>query len=571
MTNFNQINWSKIWETKMKKASGVASWSENGAERGVNRWENAKDRPNRLGDIEYYNKLFNKLSIKSDDSVLNIGCGSDLLSILIAKKANKVTALDISFKMLEKLKKIAQENGIKNIDYMQSDWQFVKPEVDVPMHDIVIASRCMGMFDLEDELIKINNITKKRAYITRIVEEKDLLSPRIYGLLGREFQPLPSYYYIYNLLYQLGIQANLDYISVDVEEKYENINHAIDVWRWKLKSLEKEGELKLKNFLEDNLICLEDNKWTTGLFNCQWALISWTANKGIRKNLEKNYNRIFSIPDWNNVWANLPGNKAVKNKKPFSSEKWDIFAHNFNQGVMRDWNNKNSYINQLINKIQVNIHDTVLDIGCASGGISIPIAEKAESVTSIDISSEMISYLKEHMLNNNITNINSVLGDWENIVSNPKFPKHDIVIASRCLSGSNLMEKLIKINNIASKRVYFTWIIKISNLQKSIYNILNRDFYQEPEYIYIFNLLQSISINPKISFIYCQGTETFLSIEDAMQHYKWILQKVTEKEKTTLYHYFKNNYIRKEDDRIESPTRLNSEWAWVVFSWEKQE
>ena len=167
----------------------------------------------------------------------------------------------------------------------------------------------------------------------------------------------------------------------------------------------------------------------------------------------------------------------------------------------------------MIKKLEVNAHDTVLDIGCASGGISIPIAQKVKSVTAIDISGDMIAFFKKNISKCSLGNINTIIGQWENVTTQTSFPKHDIVIVSRCLSGPKLEEKLKKINNIASKKVYFTWITEISSLQKSVYQILNRKFKQEPEYIYIFNLLYSMNINPKIDFIYCQ--------ESKLCKYRW--------------------------------------------------
>ena len=571
MITFQQINWNKIWEEKMKSASGVASWSGNGAERGLNRWNEAEFRPTRTGDDEYATKLIEKIYLNLNYSVLDIGCGSGILSIPIAKKVREVTALDVSQRILEVLKKKALKNNINNINYLQGDWKIIKPDINIPVHDVVMASRCLGMFDLKDELIKINNFAKKQAYITRIVEEQDIISPKIYELLGREFQPLPNYYYIYNLLYQLGIKANIEFILVDdVEEKYNSIDHAINVWKWKLNKITKEEELTLRNFLEDNLIHTEENQWSTGPINCKWALISWIPRNKINIGLDENKQKEITEPNWHDIWINLHNNYSTKNINKNDFKKWNMFARHFNKGVLKDWNNKNSYINQLVNRIEADNQDIVLDLGCASGGISIPIAKKVKSITAIDISSEMISYLNKNIRQKNISNIKPINAKWEDVVSKSNFPKHDIVIASRCLSGPDLKEKLIKINSIASKRVYFTWIIKISNLQKAIYNVLNREFEQEPSYIYIFNLLQSLSINPAISFIFCQNSENFVSIEDAIEYYEWILKGINNEEKEKLHHYFEKQYIRKGDRAIGSPPNLLSEWAWVVFEWEKR-
>jgi cyclopropane fatty-acyl-phospholipid synthase-like methyltransferase/predicted regulator of amino acid metabolism with ACT domain len=570
MISFDQIDWNKLWEENMKIASGVASWSGTGAERGIGRWNDAKNRPTRTGNDEYVKELLKKLTLGKDDSVLDIGCGNGLLSIPVARKVKTVTALDVSKELLEVLKKAAFKKGVTNIEYLQADWQTIKPVDDISLHDIVIASRCLGMFDLKEELIKINKIAKKLVYLTRIVKEDDWISPKIYELLGKQFKPLPNYYYVYNLLYQLGIRARIDYISAEVEEKYKSINQAINVWRWKLNGLTDEEEKELRNFLENNLINDRNNNWSTGLFDCKWALISWVPKEYKDKyKLSQREQKEFVNPDfdWNHIWNNLNRDR-IYNDKSTSAHKWDAFAEHFNRGVTKDWKNKNSYINQLIKKLEVNAHDTVLDIGCASGGVSIPLASKVKSVTGIDISGKMIAFFKKNISEYSLDNINAIIGQWEDVATQTSFPKHDIVIASRCLSGPELKEKLKKINKIASKKVYFTWITEISSLQKSVYQILNRKFKQEPEYIYIFNLLYSMNINPKIDFIYCQNQESFASIDDAIERYQWILGDVTQKEKEKLKNYFDKVYLKKEDGSIISPPNIESKWEWVVFSWE---
>ncbi len=304
----------------------------------------------------------------------------------------------------------------------------------------------------------------------------------------------------------------------------------------------------------------------------KWALISWVPRK-IKDNhkLSKKEQKKFVNPDfdWNDIWNNLNKDRVYSGKST-SAHKWDAFAEHFNRGVIKDWKNKNSYINQLIKKLEVNSNDTILDIGCASGGISIPIAPKVKSVTGIDISGKMIAFFEKNITEYSLDNINTIIGQWEDVATQASFPKHDIVIASRCLSGPELKEKLKKINKIASKKVYFTWITEISSLQKSVYQILNRKFKQEPEYIYIFNLLYSMNINPKIDFIYCQNQESFANIEDAIERYQWILGDVAQKEKEKLKNYFDKVYLKKEDGSIISPPSIESKWEWVVFSWENE-
>lgn len=55
--------------------------------------------------------------------VLDVGSGSGKYTIRIAEEADEVTALDISDEMLEILKEDARKEGLKNIKYINSDWE----------------------------------------------------------------------------------------------------------------------------------------------------------------------------------------------------------------------------------------------------------------------------------------------------------------------------------------------------------------------------------------------------------------------------------------------------------------
>lgn len=55
-------------------------------------------------------------------SVLDVGCGSGMYTIRLAREAARVTALDISEGMLAVLREDAEAMGLGNIDYRRSEW-----------------------------------------------------------------------------------------------------------------------------------------------------------------------------------------------------------------------------------------------------------------------------------------------------------------------------------------------------------------------------------------------------------------------------------------------------------------
>ncbi|WP_316896902.1 class I SAM-dependent methyltransferase [Pseudodesulfovibrio indicus] len=55
-------------------------------------------------------------------SVLDVGCGSGMYTLRLAREAARVTALDISEGMLDVLREDAESMGLTNIECVRSDW-----------------------------------------------------------------------------------------------------------------------------------------------------------------------------------------------------------------------------------------------------------------------------------------------------------------------------------------------------------------------------------------------------------------------------------------------------------------
>ena len=86
--------------------------------------------------------------------------------------------------------------------------------------------------------------------------------------------------------------------------------------------------------------------------------------------------------DWNQLW------KEQVEKLPKKKDLWNSIAPQFNE-----WMDKDDYPAEFISKIKIEPNDTVLDVGCGNGAITIPLAQKARSVTALDSSTRMLEFL----------------------------------------------------------------------------------------------------------------------------------------------------------------------------------
>ena len=109
---------------------------------------------------------------------------------------------------------------------------------------------------------------------------------------------------------------------------------------------------------------------------------------------------------------------------------WDCQADFYNQMASME---KEFTLNQ-INCLDIGPEDTVLDIGCGPGRITVPAAMRAGSVTSLDASPKMLEYCRKNAEAAGLENITTILADWEDDDSFHKIGMHDIVIASRSIA-----------------------------------------------------------------------------------------------------------------------------------------
>lgn len=266
-----KVDWNGLWNKSLQnlpKKNNPESWDNIASK--FNEWMEKDDYPE---------KLLNRIELDSNDSVLDIGCGNGVITIPLAQKAIKVTAMDISSKMLEILMKNAKDSGLNNINTCNRRIEDVTEE-DVGKHDVVVASRSLnGVSDIGKELEKINNIAKKSVYLTLWGADNRRFEREMAQLLGRESHRHPDYIYVYNILHDLGIFANVEMLESNTRNYYSNVEEALDRLRWRIGDLNKDEESILREYLEENMIKTTDGTITYSNGKADWVLIWWKKSE----------------------------------------------------------------------------------------------------------------------------------------------------------------------------------------------------------------------------------------------------------------------------------------------------
>jgi hypothetical protein len=136
--------------------------------------------------------------------------------------------------------------------------------------------------DVRTFLKKMDEAAKKYAYLTWGAQERTF-DLKLYNAIGRPYGETRTYIILYNLLYQMGICANIEiFDSQRVSMEYNSIDEALSNFRYRFKRMNMNQELtsteekKLREFLEENFTQKSNGTFTRNESKMyRQALIWW--------------------------------------------------------------------------------------------------------------------------------------------------------------------------------------------------------------------------------------------------------------------------------------------------------
>jgi SAM-dependent methyltransferase len=272
--NIQTIDWNDAW----KEARAQRIFPERDRTFWNKRAPDFAEISMKTGYAEAFLKIINP---KKTWTIFDMACGAGTLAIPFAGYVKSITAVDFSEKMLEILQEKCNQAGIANVRTIKASWEDNWSKAGIGQHDVVIASRSLVVDDLRHAITKLNDIARKRVYISTIVDDGPH-DRRIFEAVGRELHAGPDYIYNYNLLYRMGIYANINFIIEDNHKTYRNHGEAIDSVRWMLDDITSEEEKKLEDYFDRHLI-FSEGRW---VMDCRktvrWAVIWWDKAMNIK-------------------------------------------------------------------------------------------------------------------------------------------------------------------------------------------------------------------------------------------------------------------------------------------------
>lgn len=200
-----------------------------------------------------------------------------------------------------------------------------------------------------------------------------------------------------------------------------------------------------------------------------------------------------------NVWG-------IRRKDSAEALSWDKSAALWE---MRTRQEGEAGARQVSRMAQLRPEDTVLDVGCGVGTLTLPAARNVKTVYALDSSPRMLEILMEQAKEQGIGNIVPVLGNWYDLKPGTDYPICDVAMARHAPCQNDI----IAFGRRAKRYCYSLW--NVAPLQPEDYHdnpgvlsdpaINPNRVYNEPNgrlfgFNVHFNLLYDAGANPEVQY-----------------------------------------------------------------------
>ncbi len=242
---------------------------------------------------------------------------------------------------------------------------------------------------------------------------------------------------------------------------------------------------------------------------------------------------------------------------PRTSADWDRRAKRRNHREL-----DSDYSRAFLERMDFSGAKTALDIGCGTGNLAIPMAQRLKRVHALDFSPAMLRMLERNRRREGVDNIVVHRLSWTD--SWAKVPKVDIVVCSRALGVEDLRGALEKMARKARLRAYLTIHAGGSYLGTDVLELLDRQMEPRPDYIYAVNLLYQMGVRAKVDFLRSAGGLGYASVEDFLKSIRWRIGDLSMLEEKRL-----RGFYRGLPQEADGSARYRHVFDWAMLSWEQ--
>lgn len=230
-------DWAKTWEDGILNAwsrqfiinygSIEEAWNQKAAE-----YEGDMKHSNRALFVE-------KILQHNPKTIVDVGAGTGVFAIPLARKAEKVVVVEPSTGMLDILRGKAEDEGLTNIEYINSRWEDVTThelhQYNCGKYDAVICSHALYYItDLHHSLRKMNDISSGSVHLltggSHNINSQD--HSRLWARIhGKPAPAYPDYSCLYMVLREIGLHPNIEMLNACAKKHITSMDDLYDRWK----------------------------------------------------------------------------------------------------------------------------------------------------------------------------------------------------------------------------------------------------------------------------------------------------------------------------------------------------
>lgn len=217
--------------------------------------------------------------------------------------------------------------------------------------------------------------------------------------------------------------------------------------------------------------------------------------------------------DWNELWKA----RQTLRTSPHDAAYWDRRAPSFGQKDTPD-----AYAREFLDLAGVQPGEAVLDMGCGTGNLSVPLGRAGHRVLAADFSPVMLERLQENLEADHITSVEPLLLSWEDdwAAAGVQPGGFDVCVASRSIATDDLRGALMKLTGAARRRVCITLATGVSpRIDGALMAQLGIQVPQTMDAAYAIAILSAEGFRPQLTYIRTTRQDAFATFEDGMGHF----------------------------------------------------
>jgi len=276
----------------------------------------------------------------------------------------------------------------------------------------------------------------------------------------------------------------------------------------------------------------------------------------------------FTDVDYARCWIEL---QKVR-RAPDNSSYWDKRAENYGTG------RPSGYADRFIELLELEDGDTVFDMGCGSGALTLPLARAGHRVVAADFSQGMLDRMYEDAERgavdgyDGLDNVTVKRISWEDDWTAAGIGENcvDVAVASRSIAVADLGHAIAKLNAVARRKVAITLSTDGNpRCNSTILHAIGRESASEYDAIFAINILWQRGLRPEVRYIDAPRISHNATREAAIAHTRETLGAMTDEEQRRFNAFSDEHLVEVEENgQTWWMYDFRREPTWAFISWE---